>query len=196
MAQAASPALTGLVIAKDEEARIDACLRSLSFCDELLVIDSGSTDGTVAIAERAGARVIERAFVGQNDQKEFGRTRATGAWVLNLDADEVASPELAEEARAIAEGSGPSDVDAYAVPFRNYFRQSWVRRCGYYPDPHVRLVRRERVRWDLRAPVHDRVLVEGKTGRVHGHVDHYSFRSLDHFLAKSARYADGFARAA
>jgi glycosyltransferase involved in cell wall biosynthesis len=183
-----------MIVCQNEARRIAACVDSLAFCDEIVAVDSGSTDGTLEILEKRGVRVIRRAWGGMNDQKDFGREAAEGDWVLNLDADEVATPELAREIRAvIARDPG---TDAYLIPFRNHFREAWVRRSGYYPDPHVRLVRRDRTRWDRTVPVHDRVLVEGNTGRLRGHIDHYSFESIDHFLKKSSSYASVFARAA
>lgn len=188
--------LTGLVICHNEAGRIGACLASLQFCDEILVIDSGSTDGTLAIAAQAGARIVERPFLNFADQKDAGRGLARGRWVLVLDADEVASDELRQEVRAIADRGGDPGVDAYRMPFRNHFRDTWVRRAGYYPDPHVRLLRRDRAHFDPSTPVHEKVRVQGSIGDLRGHVDHHSFVSLDHFLAKSSRYADRFARAA
>lgn len=187
--------LSAMVICQDEAARIGACLDSLAFCDEIVVVDSGSTDGTLDIARAKGALVFSQPWLGMNGQKDFGREKARGRWVLNLDADEVASPELAKEVRAIADADadGPS---AYLIPFKNYFKDAWVRRCGYYPDPHVRLLSKAKARWDPSVPAHDRVLVEGETGRLRGHVEHYSFDSLDDFLDKSRRYSTAFARTA
>jgi glycosyltransferase involved in cell wall biosynthesis len=184
--------LSGMVIAKNEAKRIGACLDSLSFCDELLVIDSGSTDGTLEIANRMGARVIERPFAGMNDQKDFGRQQAQGKWVLNLDADEVVTGELRAEILALLDDAHAKP--AYRIPFRNHFRNAWVRRCGYYPDPHVRLIQRERAYWDAKVPAHDHVVVDGEIGSLSGHIDHFSFDSMDHYLAKSAGYADAFAK--
>jgi glycosyltransferase involved in cell wall biosynthesis len=192
----ASPRLTGMIVCKNEARRIGACLDSLAFCDEVLAIDSGSTDGTLDLLQARGVRVISRPWTSMNDQKEYGRSEARGEWLLNLDADEVASPELRGEILSVIERGGDPGTDAYAIPFRNFFRSVWVRRSGYYPDPHVRLVRRERVRWDSSVPVHDRVVVEGATGRLHGHIDHYSFESIGHFIEKSCAYASAFAAAA
>jgi glycosyltransferase involved in cell wall biosynthesis len=186
--------LTGLVVCRNEAERIGACLDSLAFCDEVIVVDSGSTDATVELAKRRGARLFERAWVTINDQKDFGRSMAQGEWVLNLDADEVVSPDLAAEIRRVV--AEEPDVAAYRIKFRNYFRSVWVKRSGYYPDPHIRLLRRDRARWDLDAPVHDRVIADGAIGSLDGHIDHYSFQSIDHFLAKSSRYASWFAAAA
>lgn len=186
--------LTGLVICRDEERRIGACLDSLAFCDELLVIDSGSLDRTLELARARGARIVERPYVGQNDQKDYGRSIARGRFVLVVDADEVVPPALAAEVRAVVDADGPPGLDAWRIPFRNYFRSAWVRRAGYFPDPHVRLLRADRARFDRSAPVHDRVLVEGRIGDLNTPIDHHSFESLAHFLEKSGRYADAFAR--
>lgn len=185
--------LSGMLICQDEARRIEACLDALAFCDEIVAVDSGSTDGTLELLRARGVRVFEQAWLGMNGQKDFGRQQARGRWVLNVDADEVVSPELAKEVRAVADG-GEAGPNAYRIPFRNYFRDQWVRRCGYYPDPHVRLVRQDKCQWDAARPAHDRVLVEGETGALRGHVEHYSFESLDDFLGKSRRYSTAFAR--
>ncbi len=185
--------VTGMVICLDEAQRIEACLRSLSFCDELLVIDSGSTDGTQAIAARLGARIIERPFVSWNDQKDFGRRESKHPWVLNLDADEVVSEGLSAEIQArLAAGVSPG-VGAFRFPFRNYLRDQWIKSCGFYPDPHVRLFRRDRSRFTAER-VHDALVVEGAIDELSGHVDHYSFASVRDYLEKSNIYAEAFAR--
>ncbi len=184
-----------MVICMNEAHRIDACLKSLSFCDEIVVIDSGSTDGTLDIVRAHGARLLERPFRSMNDQKDFGREAARGEWVLNIDADEVVSEPLQQEIREAIRADS-SEIAGYQIPFRNYFRSAWVRRCGYYPDPHTRLVKKERARWDKDFPSHDRVLLEGALGDLRGHIDHYSFDSIEDFVQKSCRYAGGFAQKA
>jgi glycosyltransferase involved in cell wall biosynthesis len=192
MASAEEPLLSGMVICLNEERRIGACLSSLAFCDEVVVIDSGSRDRTVALVEASGARLFTRPFVSWNDQKDFGRRQCRGRWVLNVDADEVVSAELAQEIRqAIA--AAPEEVAGYAIPFRNHLRDRWLRGAGFYPDPHLRLIRRERGRWDDSA-VHDRVRVEGMVRSLRGHIDHYSFESIADYLEKSNIYAEAFAR--
>jgi glycosyltransferase involved in cell wall biosynthesis len=185
--------VTGMVICLDEAERIEACLRSLSFCDELLVIDSGSTDGTQAIAARLGARIIERPFVSWNDQKDFGRRESKHPWVLNLDADEVVSEGLAAEIGAQLAAGVPSDIAAFRFPFRNYLRDQWIKSCGFYPDPHVRLFRRDRSRFSGER-VHDALVVEGVVAELVGHVEHYSFASVRDYLETSNIYAEAFAR--
>lgn len=186
--------LSGLVVAQDEEARIRGCLASLAFCDECVVIDGGSADRTPQIAAESGARVIERPFTTMNDQKDFGRRACRGEWVMNVDADEIVSESLAREVKAVIDeewspAEGSAQPVAYKIPFRNFFRGEQVTTCGYFPDRHVRLLRKDAAFWDASVPTHDRVVVDGRIGGLTGHIDHYSFRSLDHFLNKSRRYA-------
>ncbi len=188
--------VSGLVITLNEEERLAACLASLAFCDELVVVDSGSTDNTLKIAKAAGARIIERPFVGMNDQKDFGRRQCTLPWVFNLDADEVASPELISQIEALLQRPESEAAAGYEIPFRNHFADRWVRGCGYYPDRHVRLVQRERAIWNAEELAHDRVEFDGRPGRLTGHIDHYSFDSVQDFLRKSERYAEFFAQRA
>jgi glycosyltransferase involved in cell wall biosynthesis len=184
--------LTGMVICLDEARRIGACLESLAFCDEILVIDSGSKDGTIEIVKKTGARLIERPFVSWNDQKDFGRRESKHDWVLNVDADEVVSKELAQEIQSELR-TVAAEVAAFRIPFRNYLRDTWIKSCGFYPDPHVRLVRRDKTRWDTSA-VHDKLLVEGEVKELRGHIDHYSFESIQDYLEKSNIYAEAFAK--
>ncbi|MCB9652776.1 MAG: glycosyltransferase family 2 protein [Deltaproteobacteria bacterium] len=184
--------LTGVVVAKDEAGRIEACLDALSFCDErIVVLDAASSDGTAGILEARDVRTVVRPFVNMNDQKDFGRSIAEGTWVLNVDADEVVSDHLKAQVLDVLAQDPPHA--AFRIPFRNHLRNVWIRRCGYYPDYHVRLVRRDRAHWDKAVPVHDRVVVEGTIGTLSGPIDHYSFESVAHFLKKSADYAERFA---
>jgi glycosyltransferase involved in cell wall biosynthesis len=183
--------LSAVVIAQDEAGRLPACLDSLRFCDELLVVDGGSRDGTAALARAAGARVLERPFDDFARQREFGRSQARGHWVLSLDADERASPPLAQAARAIADRPiGPSTPAAFSLPFQNRFRGQWLRRGGLWPDRHVRLYQRQRCSYPADRPVHERLLVDGPTGRLDAPVIHESWRSLAHCLEKSAAYGE------
>jgi glycosyltransferase involved in cell wall biosynthesis len=185
--------LSATVLALDEEAQLPGCLASLSFCDEVIVIDGGSRDRTAALAAQAGARVLQRPFDDFARQHEFAREQARGAWILSIDADERATPELAEAARRIADGQGAPV--AYALPFQNHFRTVWLRRGGFWPDRHVRLFRRDKVRYDLNRPVHEKLLIDGATARLHAPMQHFTYRSLAHCLAKMERYGEAAARA-
>jgi glycosyltransferase involved in cell wall biosynthesis len=183
--------LSATIIAQDEEAQLPACLASLSFCDEIVLVDGGSRDRTREIAQAAGARVLERPFDDFARQHEFARSEARGEWILSIDADERASPELARRLAA------PIDLAmaAYALPFKNHFRGVWLRHGGFWPDRHVRLYRRSACSYDLTRPVHEKLLVAGRTGRLDAPILHYTYGSLAHCLRKTDRYAERAAQA-
>lgn len=178
--------ITGCVITYNEEGRIRGCLESMAFCDELLVVDSHSTDRTREIAAECGARVIERDWPGYRSQKQFAVDAATHDWILFLDADERASAELAAEIGALR-SAGAACV-AYRIPFRSIYLGRQLRFGDAAHESHVRL-------FDRRAchlaghEIHEKVAVRGPSGRLRGHVLHDSYRSLEHQLGKLARYA-------
>src|SRR5207253_5064809 len=183
--------LSATVLAQDEAERIGGCIESLRFCDEVLVVDGGSRDGTRELAARLGARVVERPFDDFARQHEFARTQACGEWILSIDADERASPELA----AAAPGALRGAASAYALPFKNHFRGVWLRHGGFWPDRHVRLFRKDRCRYDPERPVHEKLLVDGATARLDAPVLHHTWGSLAHCLAKMERYGERAAQA-
>ena len=184
--------LSATIIALNEEERIGDCIASLSFCAEVLVVDGGSTDRTREIAAAAGARVLQRPFDDFARQHEFARTQAACAWILSIDADERASPELA---RAAIDRVARASEAAFSLPFRNHFRGVWLRRGGFWPDRHVRLFRRDACAYDLTRPVHEKLLVRGATGALDAPVLHYTWGSLAQLLAKTERYAEAAAQA-
>jgi glycosyltransferase involved in cell wall biosynthesis len=173
------------VITRDAAGQIAECLASAPFAGEIVVIDSGSSDDTVEIARRCGARVIVQTWQGFGPQKNVAVGHAAHDWVLCLDADERVSPELAAAIRA-ALASTPAAV-AFAVARRNRFLGRWLRHGEGYPDWIVRLFDRRHARWtdDL---VHENVKVEGAIGRLPGDLLHTSAESLDAYIAKQNRY--------
>ena len=179
--------LSATIIAQDEERDVPGCIESLQgFCDEILVVDGGSRDRTRELAARLGARVLERPFDDFARQHEFARTEARGEWVLSIDADERASPEL----RSAPFGG----ASAYSLPFRNHFRGIWLRHGGFWPDRHVRLFRRESCRYDPERSVHEKLIVEGPIARLDAPILHYTYDSLQDCLAKMERYGEQAAR--
>jgi glycosyltransferase involved in cell wall biosynthesis len=194
--------LSATVIAQDEEARLGDCLDSLSFCDEVLVIDGGSRDRTRAIAEEKGARVLERKFDDFASQHAFANQSAKGRWILSLDADERVSPELAKSLRVLAD-TAPESVPhaAYSMPFLNHFRGVPLRHGGLWPDRHLRFFRPDRCRIDPAREVHEKLLVTGaagglgSTGQLAAPVLHYGWTSFAQALQKTERYADAAALA-
>lgn len=181
-----APRVSIVVITLDEEDHLRRCLESVAWADEIVVVDAESRDKTVQIAREFTDRVVSRPWAGFATQKNFAVEQTTGDWVLSLDADEEASPELREEiAAAIAD---PQACDGYAIRRRNEFLGQWIRHGGLYPDWQVRLFRRGRGRFVERA-VHESVNVEGTLGRLRGHLLHCSYESVTDFFDRANRYS-------
>lgn len=192
----ARPRLSLIVITKNEAHRLAACLASVPFAGEVVVVDSGSTDGTAELARRLGARVIETAdWPGFGPQKNRALDAASGDWVLSLDADEAASPELAAQIRRVVEAgdAASSPFAAYTLSRLSSLAGRWVRHGDWYPDPVLRLFRRGAARFSD-AAVHEGVVCDAAVGRLDGHLLHVGTPTLDDCLDKVNRYSS--ARAA
>ncbi|MEO7640366.1 MAG: glycosyltransferase family 2 protein [Ramlibacter sp.] len=184
--------LSVVVITKNEAANIAGCLRSAQFADELVVLDAGSSDATVALAREMGARVETTLdWPGFGPQKNRVLDLAGGEWVLSLDADERVSPALAQSIRAAL---GAGDFDAYSVGRHSSYCGQYMNHCGWYPDRVVRLFRRGRARFsdDL---VHERVVTQRPVGHIAGDLWHASMDSFESVLDKVDRYSTAGAQA-
>lgn len=179
------PRLSAIVITKNEAAKIGACLDSLAFCDERIVVDSGSSDDTVALAQAKGARVETHAWQGFGAQKNFALSLAGGDWVLSLDADERVSLELAGQ---IAAAIADAQADGYEMPRLSTFCGRPMRHSGWYPDYVLRLFRRGRARFsdDL---VHERVICDGPVRRLSAPLTHHPVERLEDALSRMDRYS-------
>jgi glycosyltransferase involved in cell wall biosynthesis len=180
------PALTAIVLTLNEAPSIADCLSSLRFADELLVVDSLSTDGTPDLARAAGARVLQHQFTSPAAQRNWAIPQAAHEWVLMVDADERATDELAGEIPAAIASAGAS---GYLIKRRNFFLGREIRRSGWQRDWVLRLFRRDRAHYPERQ-VHERAAVEGPVGRLRGQLLHYSYRTLDDYWCKLRRYAE------
>lgn len=185
------PRLSACIIACNEADRLPDCLESLSWCDEILVVDSHSSDSSREIASAAGARVIERDWPGHVEQKEFAIRAAANDWVLCVDADERISPELREEILALRDAGFP-DHAGWEMPRLSNYLGAWIRHGSWYPDRKLRLFDRRQGRWGGRNP-HDRVELEGPKGRLRGDLHHYPYRNLEEHLATIDRYTSTMA---
>lgn len=175
------------VITKNEETSIARCLQSVSWVDEVIVVDSGSTDRTVEIARELGATVSVNAdWPGFGPQKNRALNLATGDWILSLDADEWVTPELGEEMRETI--SGNPDFDAYRLPRSSSFCGRFMRHSGWWPDYVVRLFRRGTARFsdDI---VHERTLVDGAVGTLRNPLRHETYVDLDDMQEKFNHYS-------
>ena len=177
--------LTVTVITFNEAAHIAAALDSVSWADEIVVVDSRSTDGTAAIAEARGARVVVRDWPGYSAQKNYAAEIATHEWILSLDADERVTPQLAEEIRrTLANTPAPS---GYRIPRVTWYVGRWLRSTDWYPDYQLRLYDRRRGRWNGRR-VHESVTLQGTPGTLRNEIQHFAYRDISHHLATIDRY--------
>jgi glycosyltransferase involved in cell wall biosynthesis len=177
-----------VVICFNEERRIARCLESLAFCDELIVVDSNSTDATPSIAARYTERVIQQSFLGYVKQKNFALERATSEWVVCLDADEALSDELAAAVQAAIARAGPEE-SGFVLDRVTWFLGVWHDAGEWYPDPQLRVFRRARGHWTGRDP-HDRVALEGRARPLQGPLFHWNYADL----ADHIRTIDNFSR--
>ncbi|MBI4479668.1 MAG: glycosyltransferase family 2 protein [Acidobacteria bacterium] len=187
--------ISAVIITLNEERNMDRALASLAaVADEVIVVDSGSTDRTREIVERAGARFITHAWEGYAAQKNFAASQARHDWVLSLDADEALSPELTAELTRLKQ-SGPGDAVGFTMPRLARFRGRWIRHSGWYPDPKLRLYDRRRGRWVGRY-IHEHVEVNGPVRQLTADLHHFpgdsrqeQLRSVDHYTTLAAREA-------
>ena len=187
--------VTAIVITRNEAANIEAALTSLAFASEIIVVDSESTDDTVALARRFTDRVIVRPWPGYIAQKNFAAAQASHDWVFSLDADERVSAPLADEIHAWANGNAPgyAEVAGFRIPRVTFHLGRWLRSTDWYPDYQLRLYDRRRARWSGRH-VHESVRADGPVARMRGELLHYAYRDLAHHLVTMDRYTTLAAR--
>jgi glycosyltransferase involved in cell wall biosynthesis len=177
--------LTVTVITKNESAHIAAALASVAWADETIVVDSGSTDGTVDLARALATRVEVRDWPGYSAQKDYAAGLASNDWILSLDADERVTPALAAEIRALL-AHEPS-AHGYRVPRETWYLGRWIRSTDWYPDYQLRLYDRRAGRWNGRR-VHESVALKGQPGLLRHPLQHYAYRNVSHHLATIDRY--------
>lgn len=181
-----SPSISAIIITRNEADNLPECLQSLGFCSEIIVVDSNSRDGTQLLAERHGAIVISaQDWPGFGLQKQRALDAAHGDWVLSIDADERVTPELALE---IIAATQTDDVNGYWINRKSQFLGKWMRHGGWYPDRLLRLARRAKAEFDP-TPIHEKMLVSGRTASLAAPLLHYSYRTIEDVLAKQKNYA-------
>jgi glycosyltransferase involved in cell wall biosynthesis len=179
------PKLSVTIITRNEAANIASALASTAWADEIVVVDCGSTDETVAIARQHGARVLHRDWTGYVDQKNFAAAQANHDWVLSVDADERVTPALAAEIRQVLSADPPRA--GYRVPRVSWYLGRWVRATDWYPDYQLRLYDRTRGRWTPRR-VHESVMLAGEPGRLRHELEHRPYRNISHHLQTMNQY--------
>ena len=179
---------TATIITRNESENISHCIKSVDFFDEILVIDSGSTDDTVALAEKAGARVIHNPWPGYGLQKQLGFDQASHDWVFSIDADERVSPRLKQSLLELfSQPSQSLPHNGYLINRCNHFMGQALRHGEGYPDWLLRLSNRTRARWS-EDPVHEKIQLSGEKGKLVGDLDHYTEGQIGSYLVKQNNY--------
>lgn len=178
--------VSAIVVCFNEEDRIEDCLESIRWCDEIVVVDSFSTDRTPEICRRYTDRFVQRQWNGYRDQKAFAHSQASKDWVLLVDSDERVTPELKEEILSVLAGKN-GRYAGYAVPRLVNYLDRWWWHGGWYPDYDVRLFRRERATWGGSDP-HEKILVDGPVCRLRHPLHHYSYRNIEDHLERINRF--------
>jgi glycosyltransferase involved in cell wall biosynthesis len=183
------PPLSVTIITLNEEANLARAIESVrGFAQEVLVVDSGSTDHTLEIARHLGARVLTNPWRGYGQQKNFAQTQAAHDWVLNIDADEEVSPELAVEIQQVLERDYGKNVAGYNVPRLSKYLGRWIRHGGWYPNRLVRLANRQHAKWS-EPDVHEECIVRGTVIPLGYDLLHYPFSNVSDQILTNLRYS-------
>jgi Glycosyl transferase family 2 len=181
--------LSVCIITLNEEANIARTLKSVKdIADEIIVVDSGSTDATSSIAQSFGAKVFVEPWKGFARQKNSALEKAACDWILSLDADEEVSPELARSIQTLLRSGEPPQFAGYTMNRRNLYFGRWIKRAGYYPDPKLRLVKRGAATFELR-DVHEDMKMHGPLGHLTGDLIHHAYPTLESFIEHANRYS-------
>lgn len=181
--------ISAVIITQDEERNIGRCLESLrGVADEVVVVDSGSSDGTEAICRAAAVRFVHHDWAGYSEQKNYANRLATHSWLLSIDADEAVSPELRDSLMRLKE-HGLDSATVYSVNRLNNYCGQWIRHCGWYPDARVRLWHKDVAVWDGLVHEELRYTVQVRHAKLKGDLLHYSFYSFEDYARRQVHYA-------
>jgi glycosyltransferase involved in cell wall biosynthesis len=183
--------LTVTVITHNEGHHVAGALESVAWADEIVVVDSGSSDDTVAIAGRYATRVVQHQWTGYGTQKNYAADLASHDWILSIDADERVAPALADEIRGLLKRE--PTAAGYEISRVAHYLGRWIRSTDWYPDFHVRLYDRRTARWSEDA-VHESIQCPGRVERLRGELQHFPYRDVSEHLAKIDRYTTLIAR--
>lgn len=178
------------IITKNEEKNIERCLKSISWADEIVVIDTFSTDRTIEICREFTENVFQEDWLGYGLQKNLCASKATNKWILNVDADEVISSECTAEIQKLL--AGQPEFPVYKFPRKNFIAGRWIRYAGWYPDLISRLYDKERVSFSD-SMVHERLIPDVRSGIMNQPIFHYSFDGMEDYIERQNRYSSLYA---
>lgn len=177
------PKISVVIIAINAERYLKKCLASVSWADEVIMIENDSTDNTVAIAKKMGAKVIQHAWMGWAKQKNLAISKTKNNWVLSLDIDEILDEKLTQAIK----NADYESFTGFEFNRQNFFAGQWVRHCGWYPDWQLRLFKKDTMQYELKE-VHEYVKPVGKIGRLEGNLVHYTYASNQEYFTKLENY--------
>lgn len=183
--------LSAVIITRNEERRIEATVAALDFCDEIVMVDSGSTDATLSICQKFNCRIFTRDFDGYGTQKQFAVSKASHDWVLAVDADEVVTEELKREILSVL-SNGSGTIQGYYIPISLVFLGKLLRFGGEYKKPHLRLFNRQAGNF-TKDKVHEHAEIKGEKAFLKNHILHYSYDGISDYLAKFNEYTSAAA---
>lgn len=176
--------LSVVISAYNEEKKIEECLKSALFADEIILVDNSSTDNTAKITKKYTSRVFIRPNKQMlNSNKNYGFSRAEGDWILSLDADERISPELKEEIKSTIEQSNNETISGFWIPRKNIIFGKWIKHAGWYPDYQLRLMRRGKGKFP-EEHVHEMIKISGETRYLNKNIVHYNYETIFQFVDK------------
>ncbi|MFL5814541.1 MAG: glycosyltransferase family 2 protein [Bdellovibrionia bacterium] len=184
------PPITVTIITLNERDNITRAIESVKWADEIIVVDSGSTDGTVEIAQKLGARVVHNPWPGYGKQKNFAQSLATHDWILNVDGDEMVPEDLKQQIqKALAEvAAGKSPYKGFRFPRKNFYLGRWIAHGGWYPNYLVRLAHKKHASWS-EPHVHEALVVQGEVGTLDQPLHNYSFPSIQDQVLTNLRFS-------
>ncbi|HMS33749.1 MAG TPA: glycosyltransferase family 2 protein [Ignavibacteria bacterium] len=180
--------ISALIICKNEEKNIGDCIKSLLWCDEIILIDSFSEDDTVNIAQKFKCSIIQNAWNGFAEQRRFALSQVNTEWILSLDADERCTETLQNEIKAILTGKDIQE-NGFEIPRKSYFLNKWIRHGGWYPNYQLRFFRNKSAGVSDRL-VHESYNVDGRTGKLNNDILHYTVTSVKDYMNKINSYSD------
>ncbi len=179
--------ITVTLICRNEAKNIRACLESVKWVDEIIVVDAESIDGTAGMVKEFTDKIFVKDWEGYASQREFALKHATQEWVFAIDADERCSPELKEEILGVINDKNTTE-NGFRIPRKSFFLNKWIKHCGWYPGYQIRLFRREKVCVSERL-IHEGYKVVGKTGILKNDLLHYTVNSIGEFMSKINHYS-------
>ena len=178
--------LSVVILTKNEEKNIEECLKSVyGWADEVIVADDESMDRTREIASGYACKILIRNMDVEGRQRNWAYAQASNIWVLSLDADEIVTPALKGEIEKVLK-SNPKE-NGFTIPRRNYIGDYWIKYGGWYPAPQLKLFRKDKFRFE-EAEIHGRAFMDGPCGHLKSDIIHYTYRNIEHFLAKMNRH--------